>query len=57
MWKYEELFSQLKRALTMMEQRDYEGSWHLLEQIREEVEGKEEYRELEGEWNLLMARM
>lgn len=57
MCKNEELFSQLKRALKMMEQRDYEGAWHLLEQIRETAEGKEEYRELEGEWNLLMARM
>ena len=57
MCKYEELFSQLKRALNMMEQRDYEGAWHLLEQIREVVEGKEEYKELEGERNLLMARI
>ena len=57
MWKYEELFSQLKRALEVMEQKDCEGAWHLLEQIREEVSGREEYRELEGEWNLLMARM
>lgn len=30
---------------------------YLLEQIREEVSGREEYRELEGEWNLLMAHV
>ena len=41
----------------MMGQQDYEGAWHLLEQVREEVENKEEYRELEGEWNFLMAHL
>ena len=41
----------------MMELKDYEDAWHLLEKTRESVNGKEEYGELEGEWNLLMARM
>ena len=57
MCRDKELFSQLKRALELMEQRECEQAWKLLEQIHSELEEKEEYKELLGEWNLLAARM
>ena len=56
-WRYEELFSQLKRALELTEQQECESAKELLEQVREQLDDDEEYKDLLGEWNLLMARM
>lgn len=55
MWKYEELFSQLKRALELMKEQDMTGAEVLLMEVKEKLERNEECKELEGEWNLLMA--
>ena len=56
MWVYEELFSQFKRALELFEKQDRRGAEILLMEVKDALEGNEEYRELEGEWNLLMAK-
>ena len=57
MWVYEELFSQFKRALELFEKQDRRGAEILLMEVKDALEGNEEYRELEGEWNLLMAKL
>lgn len=57
MWKYEELFSQFKRALELIERQDRTSAKVLLMEVKEALDGNEEYRELEGEWNLLMAKL
>lgn len=57
MCKKEELFSQLKIALEWMEQKKFEQSRKLLSELSDEVSEKEEYRELLGEWHLLMGRL
>ncbi|MBQ7796760.1 MAG: helix-turn-helix transcriptional regulator [Lachnospiraceae bacterium] len=41
----------------MTEQQECESAKELLEQVREQLDDDEEYKDLLGEWNLLMARM
>lgn len=55
MWKYEDLFSQLKRALACLKEQDLNRAEGLLMEVKETLEDSEECPELAGEWNLLMA--
>ncbi len=55
MCNYEELFSQLKRALESLKQRDPFVIDRELESVRKHIEEAGEYPELLGEWNLLMS--
>lgn len=55
MWKYEELFSQLKRALTCIKEQDLNRAESLLMEMKDIPEEKEEFRELAGERYLLLA--
>ncbi len=52
---YEGLFSQLKRALQSMKERDAAELDRRLEEVRRELDQTEQFPELEGEWNLLMS--
>ena len=55
MWSYEDLFSQLKRALASLMEQDLDQAEVLLMEVKEALEDHEEWLELSGEWNLLMA--
>ena len=55
MWKYEELFSQLKRALKCIEEQDLNRAESLLMEIEKADEDCEKFRELIGEKYLLLA--
>lgn len=55
MWKYEELFSQLKRALACIKEQDLNRAERLLLEMKDEMENRGECRELAGEWYLLLA--
>ena len=55
MWKYEELFSQLKRALACIKDQDLNRAESLLMEVKDAMENDGEDRELTGEWYLLLA--
>jgi len=54
-WKYEELFSQLKRALACIKDQDLNRAESLLMEVKDAMENDGEDRELTGEWYLLLA--
>lgn len=53
--KKEELISKLKEALECLKKRDKNRADVLLAEVRDELTGLDDSREIEGEWNLLMS--